>query len=204
MKRILIYGDSNILGYSFDESDRLKDNELWVNMLREYLGSDYTIIQDGLPGRIAGNIDDETLFKNGKNSFDAILRSCIPVCYVVIALGTNDLAIENDKSAEEIYEDLMWYKEKVKEIYREESLINKFPEFIYVLPGNFDYINGARGFFDFSREQERNKLVQLFKDNCSDKYIELNNIDLIKGDGVHYSNKGQQQVFEKVKEYFDI
>lgn len=51
MKRILIYGDSILWGYNFAENKRLKDNEQWANMLGEYLGSNYTIIQEGLPGR---------------------------------------------------------------------------------------------------------------------------------------------------------
>ena len=206
MKRILIYGDSNLWGYNFAENKRLKDNEQWANMLGEYLGSNYTIIQEGLPGRVAGNIDNQKLYKNGKNSFDAIFRAATPVDYIIIALGTNDLSIEYDRTAEQIYDDLMWYKERVKEIYSDQiykqRYFNEFPKFIYVLPGNFDYINDAKEFFDISREQERNKLTQLFK-NTNDKFVELNNIDLIKGDGMHYSIKGQQQVFDEVKKIFN-
>ena len=206
MKKILIYGDSNLWGYNFAENKRLKEEEQWANMLGEYLGSDYTIIQEGLPGRVAGDIDNQKLYKNGKSSFDAIFRACTPVDYIVIALGTNDLSIEYDRTAEEIYNDLMWYKEKVKKIYSDpiykQRYFNEFPEFIYVLPGNFDYITDAKDFFDTSSEEERNKLAQLFRDNCNDKYVELNNIELIKGDGMHYSIKGQQQVFDEVKKLF--
>ena len=205
MKKILIYGDSNLWGYNFVENKRLDDKYQWANMLGEYLGSDYNIIQEGLPGRVAGNIDKK-LYRNGKDSFDAIFRAQTPIDCIVIALGTNDLSIEYNRTAEEIYEDLMWYKERVKVIYSDpiykQRYFNEFPEFIYVLPGNFDYINDAKEFFDLSREQERKKLVQLFKDNCSDKYVELNNIELIQSDGMHYSIKGQQQVFDEVKKVF--
>ena len=120
--------------------------------------------------------------------------------------GKYCIAIEYDRTAEQIYDDLMWYKERVKEIYSDQiykqRYFNEFPKFIYVLPGNFDYINDAKEFFDISREQERNKLTQLFK-NTNDKFVELNNIDLIKGDGMHYSIKGQQQVFDEVKKIFN-
>ena len=206
MKKVLIYGDSNLWGYNFVENKRLEDKYQWANMLKEYLGSNYTIIQEGLPGRVAGDLDNEKNYKNGKSSFDTIFRTSSPVDYIIIALGTNDLSIEYNRTAEEIYNDLMWYKQRVKEIYNDpvdkKRYFNKLPEFIYVIPGDFDYINDAKYFFDIKKEQERIKLIQLFKDNCSDKYVELNNIDLIKGDGMHYSIKGQQKVFDEVKKVF--
>lgn len=206
MKRILIYGDSNLWGFNFIENKRLDDKYQWANMLKEYLGPEYNIIQEGLPGRVAGNIDNKKLYKNGKASFDAIYRSCTPVDYIIIALGTNDLSIEYDRTAHDIYNDLMWYKERVKEIYSDlvykQRYFNEFPKFIYVLPGNFDYLNDAKDFYDLSREEERQKLIKIFKDNNLEIYVELNNIELIKGDGIHYSTKGQQQVFEEVKKIF--
>ena len=52
-------------------------------------------------------------------------------------------------------------------------------------------------------KQERQKLIQLFKDKCTDKYVILNDIELYPGDGLHYTIKGQQQVFEAVKKVFD-
>ena len=206
MKTILIYGDSNLWGYNFVENKRLEDKYQWANMLDNYLGNEYTIIQEGLPGRVAGNIDEKN-YRNGKNSFDAIFRSCAPVDYIIIALGTNDLSIEYNRTAEEIYDDLMWYKKRTHEIYADpiykQRYFNNLPEFIYVLPSNFDYINDAKEFFDFSRENERKKLIEIFKNNMSEKYIELNNIELINGDGLHYSIKGQQQVFDEIKKLFD-
>ena len=205
MKRILIYGDSNLWGYNYPQNKRLEDKYQWANMLGEYLGSNYTIIQEGLPGRVAGNVEDRE-YRKGKNTFEAFFRSSTPVDYIIIALGTNDLSIGNDRTAEEIYEDLMWYKEKVKRIYNypgyKERYFNDFPEFIYILPGNFDYIKDAKMWFDYSKEQERQKLIQIFKDNCTDKYVILNDIELYPGDGLHYTIKGQQQVFDEVKKLF--
>lgn len=208
MKKILIYGDSNLWGYNFALNKRLEDKYQWANLLGEYLGADYTIIQEGLPGRIAGNVDKEKLYKNGKDTFEAIFRSCAPVDYIIIALGTNDLQKQYDRTVQDIYNDLMWYKEKVKEIYsnpvyKERFFNSVLPEFMYVLPGNFDYENDARELFDLDRENQRKKLIELFRSNSVDKYVELNNIDLIKNDGMHYSVEGQKMVFEMVKNIFD-
>lgn len=206
MKRILIYGDSNLWGYNFPEDKRLEDKYQWSNMLGEYLGSNYTVIVEGLPGRVAGDIEDRE-YRKGKKNFESIFRSHTPIDYIIIALGTNDLSNEHVRTPEEIYEDLMWYKDKVKSIYDEPKYkvryFNEFPEFIYVLPGNFDYINDAKEYFDINCEQNRQKLIQLFKDNCIDKYVVLNDIELYSGDGMHYTIKGQQQVFEEVKKVFN-
>ncbi len=206
MKKILLYGDSNLWGYR--DGKRIEDKYQWANMLSDYLGSNYKVIQEGLPGRVAGNIDKEKPFKNGKDIFDAVFRACSPLDYVVIALGTNDLSFEYNRTSKEIYDDLMWYKERANEIYLDlkfkERFFKEFPKFIYVLPGNFDYENDAKDFFDKERENERQKLIKLFKDNYKDTYIELNNIDLVKGDGMHYSVEGQKQVFDIVKKYFDV
>lgn len=208
MKKIFIYGDSNLWGYDFVNNKRLQDKYQWANMLDEYLGDDFFIIQEGLPGRIAGNIDCSKKYKNGMDCFEAVFRSCSPVDYIIIALGTNDLQKQYNRKAEDIYNDLMWYKEKVNEIYndpvyKERFFNNIMPSFIYVLPGNFDYENDAKELFDFDSFSERNELISIFTKKYSDKYVILNDIELIKGDGVHYSVKGQEMVFDAVKKVFD-
>ena len=207
MKRILIYGDSNLWGFNYVENKRFEDKYQWANMLGKYLGNDYNIIQEGLPGRTAGNINDIELYKNGKDMFEAIFRSSSPLDYIIIALGTNDLQKEYNRKAQDIYNDLIWYTEKIKELYsvdkyKERFFNNKFPEIIYILPSNFDYENDAKELYDITSNEERDKLIVLFKNNCKDKYIVLNNVDLIIGDGVHYSIKGQEIVYNEIKKLF--
>ena len=55
MKKILIYGDSNTWGDNFFLGKRIDDDKQWANILQKKLGSEYKVIQEGLPGRIAGN-----------------------------------------------------------------------------------------------------------------------------------------------------
>ena len=207
MKRILIYGDSNLWGLNSSLNKRYEDENQWSNMLGKYLGNEYVIIQEGLPGRIAGNFNFDQSYKNGKDTFETIFKSCAPIDYIIIALGTNDLLKRYNRKAQDIYNDLMWYKEKVNEIYnipkyRERYFNNNIPDFIYVLSSNFDYNGYAKDILNDNSNKQRIKLIKLFKNNPVDKYVELNNIDLIKNDGIHYSVKGQRMVYNEVKKLF--
>lgn len=204
MKRVLIYGDSNLWGYNHNK--RFEEKYRWSYMLSEYLKDDYEFIAEGLPGRIAGNMRKDEPYKNGLDSFRAIFESCAPVDYVIIALGTNDLQTKYQRTAEEIYNDLMKYQKIVNDDYDipkyyERFFNNKMPEFIYIMPGNFDYILVSNK-FDISREQERIKLIEMFK-SSNNKYVEIKNIDLEENDGVHFSKKGHQMIFDEIKKLFD-
>ena len=56
MKKILIYGDSNVWGDNFITRKRISDELQWSNILQKELGNDYKILQEGLPGRVAGSL----------------------------------------------------------------------------------------------------------------------------------------------------
>ena len=97
MKKILIYGDSNTWGDNFFLGKRIDDDKQWANILQKKLESEYKVIQEGLPGRIAGNFDIEEPYKNGKDSFLSIYKSHAPIDILIIALGSNDLQIKYNK-----------------------------------------------------------------------------------------------------------
>jgi lysophospholipase L1-like esterase len=51
MKTILCYGDSNTCGYNPVTKDRYNNDVRWPGILRNNLGSNYFIIEEGLNGR---------------------------------------------------------------------------------------------------------------------------------------------------------
>ncbi len=94
MKTILCYGDSNTWGYVPQETRRYDIHERWPGVLRDALGEEFHVIEEGLPGRTTVHSDPiEGAHKNGLTVLPAILESHAPLDLVIILLGTNDLKI---------------------------------------------------------------------------------------------------------------
>ena len=208
MKKILIYGDSNTWGDNFFLGKRIDDDKQWANILQKKLESEYKVIQEGLPGRIAGNFDIEEPYKNGKDSFLSIYKSHAPIDILIIALGTNDLQMKYNKSSEKVIEDLLWYKKTISDMYediddRKKYFNSKFPDIIYILPANFDYKVNASIIFDKNSETKRKEIIDYFQKNNL-KSIFINNIPLFD-DGLHYNFDGHkimsEEVFKKIINY---
>jgi lysophospholipase L1-like esterase len=96
MRTILCYGDSNTHGTApmqhLEDGRRFGHGERWVSDMRQALGDDWWVVEEGLPGRTTV-LDDpiEGIHKNGLAYLTACLESHLPVDVVTISLGTNDL-----------------------------------------------------------------------------------------------------------------
>src|SRR5581483_5941921 len=96
MPTILCYGDSNTHGTApmrdFTDGRRFGHGERWVSVMREALGAEWWVVEEGLPGRTTV-LDDpiEGADRNGLTYLPPCLQSHLPVDVVAIALGTNDL-----------------------------------------------------------------------------------------------------------------
>lgn len=202
MKKVLVYGDSNVWGDNFITSIRLDDDKQWVNIVQQKFDNKFKMLQEGLPGRIAGSYEINKKFKNGKDTYLSIFRTCAPVDIIIIALGTNDLQLKYNRSSKDIINDLLWYEEIIKEEFEEEDNKKKYfvdmklPQFIYILPPNFDYIKDASVIFDEDREKTRQEIIEYFKNN-NKVYISSNDISLVE-DGIHYSCEGHKQMAELI------
>lgn len=204
MKKVLIYGDSNTWGDNFITGIRIPDENQWVNIVQKKLGNSYKMLQEGLPGRLAGNDEVEKVFKNGKDNFISTFRTNAPVDTLFISLGTNDLQIKYNKNSKKIIDDLLWYKDTIIELYedlddRKKYFVEeKMPKIVYILPFNFDYKENASVIFNYEKEEERQKIIKYFSDNKLQN-IYFNDIDLFD-DGIHLNYKGHKRVAEKVIE----
>jgi lysophospholipase L1-like esterase len=96
MPTVLCYGDSNTHGTApmreLDDVARFGPGERWAGIMRTTLGSDWWVVEEGLPGRTTV-LDDpiEGIYKNGLTALPAVLESHRPIDIITIALGTNDL-----------------------------------------------------------------------------------------------------------------
>lgn len=204
MKKIFIYGDSNVWGDNFYLGERIPMEKQWPNILKRLVGDDYIIYQEGLPGRLAGNDEKVKTYKNGKDTFLATFRTKAPVDYIFISLGTNDLQIKYGKNSNQIIKDLLWYKETILEQFedledRKKYFQNQLPKIIYILPCNF----AAPEVFNEKSHNSRKEIITYFKDHFdSHEFIELDNIPLFE-DGIHLNYEGHEIVAQKVSEVLD-
>jgi lysophospholipase L1-like esterase len=91
MKTVLCYGDSNTWGYDPVSQDRFARDERWPGVLRQELGEEYLVIEEGQGGRTTVWDDPIEGYKNGKEYLIPCLETHQPLDLVVIMLGTNDL-----------------------------------------------------------------------------------------------------------------
>ncbi|MBQ9959278.1 MAG: acylhydrolase, partial [Oscillospiraceae bacterium] len=90
-KRILCYGDSNTWGYIGGVGERFGRDVRWTGRLQTLLGSDYTVIEEGLNSRTTVWDDPVEMHKNGYTYLMPCLQTHRPLDLVIIMLGTNDL-----------------------------------------------------------------------------------------------------------------
>ncbi len=91
MKTIVCFGDSNTWGFNPANGTRYSMKERWGSLLREELGSDYYVLEEGHNGRTTVFDDPVGEYKSGKNYIIPCIESHGPVDLVIILLGTNDL-----------------------------------------------------------------------------------------------------------------
>jgi lysophospholipase L1-like esterase len=102
MKTVLCYGDSNTWGYNPSTGERFSRDERWTGVLRQKLGAEYQVIEEGLNGRTTVWDDPIEGYKNGKEYLIPCLESHRPIDLVAIMLGTNDLKKRFSVSAYDI------------------------------------------------------------------------------------------------------
>lgn len=194
-KRILIYGDSNTYG-QMAYSGRYPEDQQWCWILEGLLGSGHRVLQEGLGARIAGDYEVEKPVRNGQRVFEVMLRTALPIDAIIIALGTNDLKNAYNRSANDIVDDLLWYKEKTASM--EDPMLAVLPQFIYVAPPNF---SDNKAYFD-ADESKRQELVKKLQEG-TDHVIVMHDLEMSE-DGVHFSEAAHQvvaqRVYEKMKE----
>lgn len=107
MPTLLTFGDSNTHGtcpIRFDgDRRRLPPTERWPGRATAILGSDWTLIEEGLPGRTTQHPDSEMgPHMDGRVGLFIALQSHGPIDVMTLMLGTNDLKLQFDITPEDI------------------------------------------------------------------------------------------------------
>jgi lysophospholipase L1-like esterase len=97
MKTIVCFGDSNtwgaipLQGPKFEILRRFNMEQRWPGVMRNLLGAEYWVIEEGLCGRTTVCEDPVERYKCGKEYIVPCIQSHTPVDLVTVMLGTNDL-----------------------------------------------------------------------------------------------------------------
>ena len=91
MKTILCYGDSNTWGYNAEDACRFAPDVRWPGVMRNMLGEEYLVTEEGLNGRTTVWDDPIEGYKNGREYLIPCLETHKPLDLVILALGINDL-----------------------------------------------------------------------------------------------------------------
>ncbi len=105
LKTVLCFGDSNTHGQipGGDILERLLPDERWPGVLRNKLGPDWYVLEEGLSGRTTVHNDPiEGDLKNGRTYLRPCLMSHAPIDLVILMLGTNDLKARFGQPATEV------------------------------------------------------------------------------------------------------
>ncbi len=106
-KTVMTFGDSNTYGtppaHARGENQRFGPETRWSTVMQGMLGPDWTLIEDGLPGRTTCRPDPVMgAHMDGQLGLRIALESQGPIDLLVIMLGTNDLQTHHGSSAEQV------------------------------------------------------------------------------------------------------
>jgi lysophospholipase L1-like esterase len=110
MPSVLMFGDSNTHGSMpiEDMEVRLRhgSDARWPGIALAALGDDWTMIEEGLPGRTTCHPDDEMgPHMDGRVGLFIALESHGPIDFMTLMLGTNDLKHKFDRTPQQIAAD---------------------------------------------------------------------------------------------------
>ncbi|MEP3280219.1 MAG: SGNH/GDSL hydrolase family protein [Stappiaceae bacterium] len=135
MRSVLCFGDSNTYGQTTANrpDDRYGPAVRWPGVVRQIIGDQWLVIEEGLSGRTT--VDDDPIEgaeKNGRTYLRPCVMSHKPLDLIIIMLGTNDLKIRFNKPASEIAMGVGALIQDIKE--RPIGIDGSIPEIMIVAP----------------------------------------------------------------------
>ena len=201
MYNILCFGDSNTYGYNPSNKERYTRQERWTGVLQRALGQDYYVIEEGLNGRTILYDDPIEGDKCGKKHLPMLLASHVPLDFIIVMLGTNDLKTRFGSSSS----DIMLRLESIIRIMKDMKACAK-PENILILapaPLNKEMDPYLKYMFGDPTEKSL-ELIDSYRDLAKNEnvyFMSAGDIAQVSElDGVHLSEEGHKMLGLKIAE----
>ena len=202
MKNILCYGDSNAFGFNPKDNSRYDENTRWTALLQKNLGTEYKVINEGMPNR-TGFVDnpDGVLFSSQKH-FPETLLKIDSVYILILAIGTNDLMFKYNITFDTVEKGLNNLIKTAKE--KTDNIIIIPPTIMNenVLKGSFSSM------FDKSSIIKAKEAGKIFKQIATEnhcRYFDINEFAMPSDlDGLHYDEKSHKLIADKLTDVIRI
>ena len=207
IKNILCFGDSNTWGFvpgAFDPKTlymkRYSIRERWPGLLRDILGEDFHIIEEGLNGRTTNVEYPDLSGRSGTSYILPCLYSHSPLDLVILNIGINDIKVIFDRSMMEISKGMA----EIIDLIRSTSYgpdMQGQPQILLLSPSALIH----EGYVDQNNESafkggmEKSLLFNDYYEKLALErdchYIDLQSVvSYSKVDGLHYDKRGHAVV----------
>jgi lysophospholipase L1-like esterase len=187
MKTVLCFGDSLTWGFNPVDGSRFPFDVRWPGVTQAALGDSYRIIEEGLSGR---NVATESWVlpnRDGRAMLAPLLETHAPLDWVVLMLGTNDLAPSYNLRASQIAfgcGTLVWAVQKAFA-----GPAGGTPRIVLISPPALGALKGMMTLFFGGAEEESRQLARHYSvvaEACGVKYLDASQIvHAADADGVH-------------------
>ena len=202
MKTILCYGDSNTFGLNPRNNLRYDDNTRWTAVLQKNLGSEYKVINEGMPNRTGFVDNPEGILFSSQKHFSDTLSKIDDVYVLILAIGTNDLMFKYNITFDTVEKGLNNLINLAKE--KTNNLIIVPPTIMTenILSGPFSSMFDKTS---ITKSKEAGKIFKQAADTNNCKYFDIN--EFVKPsnfDGLHYDEKSHKLIADKLTELINI
>ena len=194
MKAVLCFGDSITWGFNPADGTRFSFDERWPGVLQSALGTDYRIIEEGLSGRTAATESWVLPDRDGRAMLAPLLETHVPLDWVVIMLGTNDIAPSYHLSPQQISfgcATLIWTVQKAFA-----GPGGGVPAILLVAPPVLGTLDGMMALFFVGAEQSSRQLAAQYEVVAASngaKFLDASQlVSASAADGVHLDAGGQR------------
>lgn len=198
-KVVLCYGDSNTWGQPDDRNvaGRYPVDVRWTGGLQKLLGDEYYVIEEGLGGRTTDleHYDPYKSSRNGLHYFTPCLTSHSPVDVVVIMLGTNDLKIQYNRSADTIAAALKQYIDIVRADSPATRLLLMGPAYIDTSAPQFqEYYQETYNDASAAESRRLTQSIAALADAAGVLFFDANSVARVGKDGIHLDEHAQYEL----------